>query len=219
MAVAPKTFSLVRWLVVLEIGIWRSLLLWALRRVPGLGPGVQSFGYARDITPLLGAFVFVSALEVIVVHLLLPWETARLVALGIGIWGLLWMVGFLASMRVFRHLLDDDGLRIRSGTTADIRIPWQAVERVTARRGSVPKGRSVQVQDGVAHFAVLKQAKVAVVLHRPTPVTLPDGIHEISELRFYADDPRAFVAAARARLAGVRPVDGYSAATSHQYAG
>ena len=47
------------------------------------------------------------------------------------------MLGLLASMKVFPHLLDDAGMRIRYGTTVDIRIPWSAVASVTARRGSV----------------------------------------------------------------------------------
>jgi len=112
-------------------------------------------------------------------------------------------------MRVFRHLLDDTGLRIRHGTTADIRIPWEAIESVTARRGSVPTHKSVQIErrdDGaVAHVAVLKQTKVSVVLHRPTSVKLPDETHEIAEVRLYVDDPRAFVATARERLTDRRP--------------
>ena len=47
---------------------------------------------------------------------------------------------------------------------------------------------------------VLKQTRVDVVLHRPTAVELPGGAQEITELRLYADDARAFAAAARERL-------------------
>ncbi len=46
----------------------------------------------------MAAFIFVSVLELVVVHLLLPWETVRLIADVLSIWGLVWMVGFLASM-------------------------------------------------------------------------------------------------------------------------
>lgn len=207
-AVLRRAWSFVPWVVTLEIGIWRSLFLWLTRHVPGQGPGVQSFAYAKEVTPLLWVFIFVSALEVTVVDLLLPWETVRLVALVIGVWGLLWMVGYLASMRVFRHLLDDTGLRIRHGTTVDIRIPWEAIDSVAARRGSAPTSKSVHVErrdDGtLVHVPVLKQTKAAVMLHRPTAVKLPDGTQEIAELRLYVDDPRAFVAMARERLADGR---------------
>jgi hypothetical protein len=39
---------------------------------------------------------------------------------------------------------------------------------------------------------------VSVALERPTAV---DGAREVVEVRFYVDDPRGFVAAARERVA------------------
>ena len=189
-----------RWFVRLEIGIWRSLFLWVTRRVSGQGPGVATFSYARQLLPLLGAFIFVSVIELPVVHLLIPWDTVRLVALVLSVWGLLWMLGLLASMKVFPHLLDDAGLRVRYGTTVDIRIPWAAVASVSARRRSVTTRSSVEVDGTVASVPVLKQTRVDVALHAPTPVELPDGTVEITEMRLYADDAGAFVAAARERL-------------------
>ena len=211
MAVLRRIFSLSRWLVTLEIGIWRSLFLWVTRRVPGRGPGVEVFPYSRDVVPIMAAFIFVSVLELPVVHLLLPWETVRLIADVLSIWGLLWMVGFLASMKVYPHLLDDHGLRIRNGTSVDIRIPWEAIASVTSRRRSVPTRRTVSIEhsdDGnVLSVAVLKQTKVDVVLNRPTATKLRNGTEEATELRLYVDDPGAFVATARERLADRRTVE------------
>jgi len=210
LAVLRRAFSVLRWLVILEIGIWRSLFFWVTRRVPGRSPGAQAFSYAKEVSPVLMAFIFVSTLELVVVHLLLPWATVRLIALVLSTWGLLWMVGYLASLKVFPHLLDDHGLRVRYGTTADIRIPWEVIESVTSRRRRVSTRRNVQVQhgdDGIAvDVAVLNQTKVDVALHQPTTVKLPNGTQEITELRLYVDDPRAFVAAARERLPKRRTV-------------
>ncbi|HYH88877.1 MAG TPA: hypothetical protein VEX67_06570 [Solirubrobacteraceae bacterium] len=210
MAVLRKAASGVRWLLKLEIGIWRSLFLWVTRRVPGLGPGAHAFSYARQVSPIIGAFIFVSLVELPVVHLLLPWEAVRIGVLVISVWGLLWMVGLLASMKVFPHLIDDAGLRIRYGTTTDIRIPWEAVASVTARRRSVPTGRHVHLEHGddgatVANVAVMKQTRVDVVLRRPTAIALPDGTEELTGVRFYVDDAGGFVATARERLADREP--------------
>jgi hypothetical protein len=109
---------------------------------------------------------------------------------------------------------DDDGLRVRYGTTADLRIPWHAVATVTSRRRRVPTRHHVHVDRGddgtVVAVAVLKQTKVDVVLRRATTVSLPDGDDEITGLRLYADDVRGFVAAAREHLAG-RPAEGSAA--------
>jgi hypothetical protein len=181
---------LVRWLVRLEIGIWRSLFLWVARRVPGRGPDAEDFGYAKEVTPLLLVFVFLSALEIPVVHLLIPWAPVKLALLIVGVWGVLWMIGYLAGMRVFRHLIDEEGLRIRQGPTVDFRIPWDAVADVRARRDRF-QGRSFQVVDGVAYVPVLNQTRVSVKLSRP--------VEGAEEVRFYADDARAFVAAAKRR--------------------
>jgi len=188
-----------RWLVRLEIGIWRSLFLWIFRRVPGMGPGVVAFGYSRQQAPVIAVFIFVSLVELPVVHLLIPWDAVRLVVLILSVWGLLWMVGLLASVRVFPHLIDDAGLRVRYGAGVDVFVPWTSVCEVKARRGSVDTQRYLLVEDGVASVPVMKMTRVDVALRSPIAVR---G-EEVSALRLYADDPRAFVVEARARLGSV----------------
>lgn len=205
MKVLRRVWGLVRWFVILEIGIWRSLALWIARRVSGQGEGVEAFTYARQISPIIGAFIFVSAIELPVVHLLLPWETIRLVVDVLSVWGLLCMVGLLASMRVFPHLMDEHGLRIRNGTTVDIRVPWSAIASVTGRRGSVASGKGVVVERGdggavVVAVPVMKLTRIEIELHAPTTLQLPDGPLEITRLRCYADDPARFAARAREHL-------------------
>jgi hypothetical protein len=190
----------VRWLVRLEIGIWRSLFLLVTRRVSGQGRGVATFSYGKEVVPIMGAFIFVSVVELPVVHLLIPWETIRLIAILLSVWGLVWMVGLLASMKVFPHLLDANGLRIRYGASADVAIPWEAIASVERRKRRLAHRDHVQVgrnDDGaVLNVGVLKQTRVDVRLRQPTRVRLPGGTEEITECRFYADDPRALVAAA-----------------------
>jgi hypothetical protein len=195
-----RVFAPVRWLVRLEIGIWRSLFLLVTRRVSGQAPGVRAFSYSKTVTPVIGAFIFVSAIELPVVHLLLPWETVRLIVAILSVWGLLWMIGLLASMKVFPHLVDERGLRIRYGTTADVRIPWDAVAHVSARRRSVSSGSHVQLEGTVVSVPVLKQTRVDVVLRGPLAVKLPPGDAEITEARLYVDYPGRFVDAARTAL-------------------
>ncbi len=209
MTVLRRTYALASWLVRLEIGIWRSLFLLAARRVPGRGPGVGTFPYAKEVSPLLYAFIGVSALELVVVHLILPWETVRTIALVLSLWGLLWMIGFLASLRVFPHLVGPDGLRVRYGTSVDVRVPWEAVADVRIAKHRLPTGRTVQVlpaeEGDVVHVAVLKRTRIDVVLQAPTRLGLPDGPRDVTAVRLDADDPRAFVAAARERLAERSP--------------
>lgn len=169
--------------MVSEYNIWKSLILLLLRRVPGRGPDVREFGYAKEQAPIIGAFIFVSLIELVVVHLLLPWETVRLIVDILSLWGLLWMVGLLAGVLVHPHLVGPDGLRIRERWATDIAIPWSAVADVRARRG----GR--EAEDGVLTVPVLNRTKVEVTLREPRA----GGTRAV---RFFVDDAAAFVRAA-----------------------
>jgi hypothetical protein len=194
-----------------ELGIWRSLLFMVVRRVPGHGPGVQAFPYAKEATPLMVAFIFVSVIELPVVGLLLPWATVRLVVLLLSLWTVLWMVGLLATIRVHPHLLDDDGLRLRQGATTDIRIPWEAIATVAARRGRVQARERLHIEQGddgpILNVLAMKQTRVEIALYHPTSVTLPNGVEEVTRVRLYADNPNAFIAAVRERLASRQGVE------------
>lgn len=197
--------SRARTLISNELGIWRSLFFMVVRRVPGCGPGVQTFPYAEEATPLMMAFIFVSVIELPVVGLLLPWATVRFVVLLLSLWTVLWMVGLLATVRVHPHLLDDDGLRLRQGATTDIRIPWEAIATVTARRGRIKTRERLSIEqsdDGpILNVPAMKQTRVEIALHQPTSVKLPGGVEEVTRVRLHADDPNAFIAAVRERLA------------------
>jgi hypothetical protein len=196
--------SLVRLLVDLEIGVWRSLALFVTRRRPGQGPGAAAFPYAKEVTPILLAFVFVSVLELPVFHLLVPWEAVRTGLLVLGVWGLLWMLGYAAGMRVFPHVVDDRGLRLRRGPTVDVLVPWAAIADVRAERDRVATDRLQVVGapgERVAMLPMLKQTRVRVDLREPVTAHGPDGPEAVVVVKLYADDAPGLVAACRARLA------------------
>ena len=188
-----------RWLIRMEISIWRSLSLWVARRIPGDGLGVQALAYGKDERPLLLAFIFLSAIEIPVVHLLLPWEAARLTLLALGVWGLLWMLGRLAAMKVHPPLIGPDGLRIRYGTFVDLKIPWDHIEDARLLRASVASKSSLHVAEGqsgaVASVPVMRMTRIAVRLRLPLTVPFDGGTRTVREVRLHADDPAAYVAA------------------------
>jgi hypothetical protein len=197
---------LLRRAVVTEAAMWRSLYRWARRRPLPLGPGDDPFGYLGVVKPILGIFIALSAVEIpifdlIVTHVV-PWRPARWIVLGLGIWGLLWMVGLWASMTIHPHVVTDTGLRVRNSSGIDIWIPWADVAALRKRYRSLPSSRTVQVeQEGarrILHISVGSQTSIDVVLRRPTTFDLPKGRSApMDELRLYADDPDGLLRSAR----------------------
>jgi hypothetical protein len=191
--------ALVRWAVEFEMAGWRSLGRWLLRR-PDVVAGDTPFGYHGPMLAPMIVITVVSALEVVVVDLLLPWPSLRVALLVVGVWGTVLMLGLLAGVLVHPHAVGTDGLRIRHGARLDVRIPWDAVAAVRRVRRS-RDGGSVQLDGTTLHVVVSGQTTVEVALRRPVTVTLPGGRSaEIAEVRFYADDAAGIVSAAGARV-------------------
>jgi hypothetical protein len=130
-----------------ELAMWRSLFRWILRR-PAVGGG--PFGGEATVMPLLWMFIGPSAAEVPILHLILPWHTARVTSLGLCAYGLLWMVGILASLKVHPHRVGPTGMRIRSGLSYDVIVPWNAVATAPARHGGELRRHLRLVQFGQA---------------------------------------------------------------------
>jgi hypothetical protein len=193
-----------------ETGIWRSLYRWVARRPAAAGG--EPFPYAGAVTPVLWAFIVVSAIEVPVVHLRMPWEVVRRVALVLGAYGVVWMIGMLASMRVHPHVVEPAGLRVRYGFAVDVLVPWERIAEVRYRMRALEGVRSIQVHgDGdtrVLSLGVGSQTTVDVVLREPVLLPVRQAAGEpVAQLRLHADDPRRLVTRLREGPRGPRPAD------------
>lgn len=202
-------WRLLRRALAYEVGMWRSLGRWLLRRPYALEPRAETFSYVGVVKPILGVFIALSTIEIPILDLILRhtvgWPSVRHVAVGLGIWGVLWMFGLFASLRIHPHIVDDTGLRVRNGISVDFAVPWAAVARVERRYRSLPSSRTVQIEqdDGktIVNISTGSQTSVDVVLHEPISVPLPKGPSgPVGEIRLYADDPDALVARARRHL-------------------
>ena len=198
-----KIWALAKKVVLFEFRIYRNLLRWVFRRPDVHG---EPFGYAQLVAPVLWLWIFGSAVETVVVHFLLPWEGMRLVADLLGIWGLIWMVGFLGGMKVYPHLLTESALRVRHSGTVDLNLPLDAIESIAAERQELPSSiRKLQPLDTERgtdlRVGVSGEVNVRVTLRRPTVVHTPAGPVEVVSVRFLADDPKKLVARAKQHLA------------------
>ena len=207
MSKRPSLFTLARKAVMFELRLYRSLFRWVTRRPYVPKSGVETFTYAQTVSMVMWLWIFASAVEVVVAHLLVPWPAARITLLMLGVWGLVWMVGFLASLKIYPHLLSDTGLRVRHGATVDISVPWEAISSLSVHRRDLPStirtlqpretDRGTNLQVGVSG-----EVNVHAALREPTTVRTPKGDFDISELSFFADEPRPLVA--RASASGLR---------------
>lgn len=184
-----------------EIGMWRSLFRWLLRLPRTNEPGAELHPYAGASAPLIWAFIVMNAIEVPVVHLALPWELARNLLLGLGVWGLAWMLGLLASLKIHPHTVGPSGLRVRYGISIDLTIPWSAIDTVKQQRRDLEKSRSVQFDGTTLHVVQVKQTNVQVSLREPILVHRHDGDHPVTEVNLWADEPKDLLKSVRARLA------------------
>jgi hypothetical protein len=187
-----------------EAGIWRSLYRWLTRRHGGTDPDAALFGYASQVTPLLLAFIFLSALEIPIVSLLLPWPAVRYSLLVLGVWGVLWMLGLLASLRTNPHVVSVAGLRLRSGFQFDASIPWQAISTIQLRRSSAHRKLQIEHNQTGASVALQGTSNVEVVFREPVLVRFLDGRQaNVDAIHFYADSPTALLTAAQAHRARI----------------
>jgi hypothetical protein len=192
-----KLWGLARFVVVYELRLWAALFRWILRRPVPVEPGTRRFGYLGAVKMILIAFIVVSAIEIPILELMIPWRPVANVALGIGVYGLIWMFGLLASMVVHPHLVGPAGLRIRNSITLDVAIPWESIVSIEVRRRSMPPGGQTQLEDGVLSLGMASQTSVDVRLAEPLvlPVRKAKG-QPATTVRFHADDPEGLVAAA-----------------------
>jgi len=159
------------------------------------------------------AFILLSALEIPLFHLIIPWDTVRWIVLALSVWGLAWMLGYLASQHVHPHLVDATTLRVRQWSVVDVPLPLDAVASVQVRRRSPSGSRGLQVDDAdaaagaVVSVVVAGQTNVDVLLSRPTVLELPRGAQTVARVSLFADDPAALVDRLRAMVdrAAVRP--------------
>ncbi|WP_117208982.1 hypothetical protein [Allorhizocola rhizosphaerae] len=189
-------WALIRRAVLFELRLWRSLYRWIARRPVTREPGAVAFSNSSAIMPAIIGFIVVSIIEIPILHLLLPWRTVQIISFVVGAQAVLWMIGYLAAVRIHPHIVGASGLQVRNSTSVDFTIPWESVSAIQTRMRSLTKNRTVVAEGDVLHIAVSSQTNVDVILKQP--IVFRDL--QVSEVRLYADDPRALAAAARAKL-------------------
>lgn len=170
-----------------------------LARRPDVPAGSVAVPYVAPVAALLWAFTVVSAVELVALHFIIPWEGVRLVADVLGVWGVVWCFGLTGCHYVYPHLAGPDDLRLRlQRHAAAVTVPWDVVASVRVRDRNLESGKAVQVDGRTASVPVDKRTNLELVLSRPVAVVVRGVTHEVDEVRVHVDDPRETARLARA---------------------
>lgn len=196
--------------LVAELRVYSSIGR-AIARRPAVSAGGTGISYHRPVLTVLIIFIVLSAVEIPILDLIVhPWPAVRIPILILGIWGLTWMIGLLCAMLMRPHAVEPDGIRVRSGLELDVPVSWDDVASVAiVKRIDEPKQPRVTETEGGTEYAERMQdeTNIEIELERPVEVRLPGlrprgGAHTVTRIRLWADDPQAFLAAARPFLGG-----------------
>lgn len=184
-------------LVRAEVTIYRSLWLWAARRVDGRGHGVHPIGYARGSLGLPLAFGVVTLVEVVALHLLVPWALARTLILLASVYSLLWLLGFVAARITHPHLLTGTQLLLREGAHPVATVDCDAITRAArVRRYAVTTPTEI---DGQLYLPSQDGTNIDLHLAEPVTAHLPGLLArqrrrvKVTEISLHIDNPQPFL--------------------------
>jgi hypothetical protein len=180
-----------------EIGLLRSLW-WAVRGRRAVSSGEVPLSYSDRFTVMLWAVCGLGVLELGVVHLLTArWPAVRWTLFALGVYALLWVVGFGLSLRQHPHLLRDGELVLRFGHFRSMHVP---LERVAAVRREVASGhkRNVVLEEDGLVLGVMGDTNVDLRFDPAVEVDVAGRRQALTRISFYADDPRGVARLLRA---------------------
>lgn len=177
--------------LILELALYGQLVRWIVRR-PDVPAGATPVPYSRLATPVVWLFIFGSTVEVVAFDLVLSrWLTfLRLPFLVLGVWGVVWMLGLMASYRMRPHLLTDDHLHVRNMARTDIVVPLDAVTEVRVADVDESGIRSVKVVDDTLLVLVSGRTNLQLTLVEGTTITTPHGVLTPATVGLWVDEPR-----------------------------
>src|SRR3712207_6823415 len=192
----PVVLRLVR----AEVGVVCALW-WVVRRRSDVAPGDVPLPYAGRFRLVLGALTVLGALETVVVHVLLPWETARWVLLAVSLYALVWVLGSGLLLFQHPHLLRDDELVLRFRYLRPVAVPLAGLFGV--RRGGVPgRGRVLPQEGAVPGLRVMGDPDLELPF--VPPVCVAGQGEPVARVAFWVDDPQAVVRLLRDRAVPAR---------------
>ena len=168
------------------------------RAAPEVPPGARAFSYHTYLVPMIATLAVLQGLEIAVVHFVLMQFSvvAAWVLFALGVWGLLFVLALVNSLRLCPVLLTDNGVVVRSGHLMRIEVPFDAI-------ASIEGNCSTEERNGTDAFdtAILSEPNTVLRLKRPlTRERLFGAPVETVLVAMRLDDASAFRTALDRRL-------------------
>lgn len=188
-----------------EARMWVCCFQLILMRRPGAR---GAFSYHRGLQPVLLVVLALVILELgileIVLAAILGGSVWVWVALGVHVYAVVWVIGFLGSIRLRPHLVAPDGLRLRDGVLTDLVVPYDGIAgvRAVARDNFGRSGFKIDRDEGSALLAY-GAATVRLDLRPRARIEVNGEARpaEFTHLAITADDAAGFVREVKRRLA------------------
>ena len=189
--------------MVLEPRLWVCLLQWASRR---MRPGGDDFSYHKRslASGLVAVVALTTPVELLIWEILVPWAWLRIVLLILGIYALVWVFGFYASLAFLPHRLEEGGLRLHYGAFAQGFIPYSEIEKTERNTLKAPKpGDGLQTHPEENALYLATGGKTDLTLQLRTPQII-DGLlrtsHPVTTIHLSADEPERMASKLRQRV-------------------
>lgn len=165
-----------------------------------------AIGYSRGTSGIPLALAAACAIEIVAIHLIVPWPGVRMALDLLGVYGLVCVLSLCAARVVRPHLAHGDRLELRQGSHRCGAVPAEAIATVRRDRQvsltetgirTVDRGRADGVTGDVPELVLSGPdgTGVTIELHRPVPLSVPDWPwrrptpRPVSRIRLHVDDP------------------------------
>lgn len=182
--------------VVAETRAYQSLALaiFRKRRVP---TGTTPFGYSKGTMTFPAVMIGFSVVELVVVHLLVPWQWLQILLLVLTVWGVLFIAGYLASRFVNPHFLANGKLHLRWEHKTVLVTQISNIQSVVRHANHAHSYPTIEGERLV--LTQFKSTNVKLTFTDPVPAAPPISKkliperYEASEVHLYVDDPDGFI--------------------------
>jgi len=185
--------SPIRLFIRAEIRAYRALWLWIRGRHSGVEPGATVLGAHKGTLVLPAAFAVATVVEIVVLHLLLPWMWLRVSLAVVSVWSMVVLFGYLAIHRTNPHYLTDTSLVLRQSGSVVAVVDRVDIESVTVGRRFTETAPAIK--DDRLYLPNPDGTNVDLTLARPVPARLPALLpsrrktEKISRISVYVDEP------------------------------